>query len=75
MILGGPEVASALHRLALAVMKWIGLAVENQGVSPTYALRVLRACSDQVIGKPLRSFRFSLVATAGQNSASNAGID
>jgi hypothetical protein len=39
MILGWPDAVSPLHRFALAVTKWIGLEVANQGVSPTYPLR------------------------------------
>jgi hypothetical protein len=39
MILGGPEAANPLHLFVLAVAKWIGLEITNQGVSPTYPLR------------------------------------
>ena len=39
MILEWLEAASPLHQFTLAVTKWIGLEVANQGVSPTCPLR------------------------------------
>ena len=65
MILGGHDATSPLHRFALAVAKWIGLGVANQGVSPAYSLRSRRPMSENAVLVALRGMEIGADEMSG----------